>query len=60
MATPHVSAVAALIIARYPDLSPQQVADRLKSTATKLSTMGNKSHTRDYGYGLLNVESAVS
>ena len=60
MATPHVSASAALVISRDPNLSPQQVADRLKSTATKLSAMGNKPHTREYGYGLLNIESAVS
>jgi len=60
MATPHVSAAAALIIARHPNLSPQQVADRLKSTATKLSTLGKKPHTREYGYGLLNIEIAVS
>jgi subtilisin family serine protease len=60
MATPHISAAAALIIARHPNLSPQQIADRLKSTATKLSAMGNKPHTREYGSGLLNIESAVS
>jgi len=40
----HVNAAAALIIARHPNLSPQQMADRLKSTATKLSAMGNKPH----------------
>jgi subtilisin family serine protease len=60
MATPHVSAAAALILARYPDLSPQQVAQRLTSTARKLTAMGNRAFTREYGYGLLNLESAVS
>jgi subtilisin family serine protease len=60
MATPHVTAVAALILARHPDFTPAQVRERLISTATKLSAMGSKNKTNEYGYGLLNVEQAVS
>lgn len=60
MATPHVTAAAALVIASNPNLSPQQVAERLKSTATKVSAMGGKSKTNEFGYGLLNVQAAVS
>jgi subtilisin family serine protease len=60
MATPHVTAAAALVIASDPNLSPQQVAEKLKSTATKLPAMGGKSFTREFGYGLLNVQAAVS
>jgi subtilisin family serine protease len=60
MATPHVAATAALILARQPALSPQQVAHVLKTTATKLPAMENKNRTHEYGYGLLNVKSAVS
>jgi len=36
MAAPHVAALAALILARSPGLTPDGVATRLKSTATKL------------------------
>ncbi|MEN3333297.1 MAG: hypothetical protein V7641_2662 [Blastocatellia bacterium] len=60
MATPHVSAAAALILAANPDLSPQQVAERLQSTATKLRAMGDKGSSQEYGYGLLNIENALS
>lgn len=59
MATPHVTAAAALVIASNPNLSPQQVAERLKSTATKVSAMGGKPFTKEFGYGLLNVQAAV-
>ena len=60
MATPHVTAVAALILAINPDFTPAQVRERLISTATKLSAMGNKTRTDEYGHGLLNVERALS
>jgi hypothetical protein len=60
MATPHVSAVAALILAANPGLSPQQVADKLVSTASKVPAMKGQNITPEYGHGLLNVESAVS
>jgi subtilisin family serine protease len=60
MATPHVAAVAALILAINPDFTPAQVRERLISTATKLSAMGNKKKTKELGYGLLNMERALS
>jgi subtilisin family serine protease len=60
MATPLVSAVAALILAINPDFTPAQVRERLISTATKLSAMENKTKTDEYGHGLLNVERALS
>ncbi len=60
MATPHVAAVAALILAANPDFTPAQVRERLISSATKLSAMGNKAKTNEYGHGLLNVEAALS
>ncbi|HEY6046753.1 MAG TPA: S8 family serine peptidase, partial [Pyrinomonadaceae bacterium] len=60
MATPHVTAVAALILAVNPDFTPAQVRERLISTATKLSVMGNKTKTDEYGHGLLNVGRALS
>jgi subtilisin family serine protease len=60
MAAPHVTAVAALILAINPDFTPAQVRERLISTATKLSPMGKKTKTNEYGHGLLNVERALS
>ncbi len=60
MATPHVTAAAALVIARDPTRGPKQVADRLKSTATKVPAMSGKSFTNEFGSGLLNVQAAVS
>ncbi len=60
MATPQVTAVAALIIAANPTFTPAQVRERLISTATKLSAMGNKNRTNEYGHGLLNVQKALS
>ena len=60
MATPHVSAGAALVLSRHPNFDSKQVADRLKDTATKLPKMKGKKETRDYGAGLLNLKDAVS
>lgn len=60
MATPHVTAAAALVIAKHPDFSPQQVGERLKATATKLSAMAGKARTAEHGAGLLNLKDAVS
>ncbi len=60
MAAPHVTAVAALILAVNPNFTPAQVRERLISTATKLTAMGNKTSTDEYGYGLLNIERALS
>ena len=59
MATPHVSAAAALVIAtgiigRRP--SPDAVTKRLEATAHDLGTPGYDSR---YGYGLLNAAAAT-
>ncbi|HEX7312631.1 MAG TPA: S8 family serine peptidase [Pyrinomonadaceae bacterium] len=60
MATPHVAAAAALVLARFPNLTPRRVLERLTSTAIKVSAMGGKKFTNEYGHGLLDVRSAVS
>lgn len=60
MATPQVSAVAALVLAANPTFTPAQVRKRLISTATKLNAMKGKSKTNEYGFGLLNLKAAVS
>jgi subtilisin family serine protease len=60
MASPHVAAAAALVIARNPGFTPKQVRDRLVETATKIAGMGGKPFTTEFGHGLLNVKGAVS
>jgi hypothetical protein len=64
MACPHVSGVAALLLSRNPTLSQQQVAEVICSTARKirepfvyLKEYGT--WDQDYGYGLIDAESAV-
>jgi serine protease len=61
MAAPHVSAIAALIIAsgvigKHPTVA--QIVDRLTATATPLGANGND--TRHYGAGLVNAAKATA
>jgi subtilisin family serine protease len=55
-AAPLVSGVAALIRARYPDLSAAQVVNRIVGTARDAGAPGFDTL---YGYGVLDVASAV-
>jgi serine protease len=60
MATPHVSATAALIIASGvigPHPTPAQIEARLKATARDLGPPGRDSR---YGYGLVDAARAVT
>jgi subtilisin family serine protease len=59
MATPHVTAAVALILARRPNYGPRDVARHLQQTATKLPAMKNRKKTKEYGSGLLDLEAAV-
>lgn len=54
MAAPHVSAVAALLKAQEPQLSPAQIRARLIATATPPERRNN-----DKGYGILNAARAL-
>lgn len=56
-ASPHVSATAALVLAKYPGLSPGEVRDHLMATAEPLSTIDPAG---DYGEGLVDAEAAVN
>ncbi|MFB3881407.1 MAG: S8 family serine peptidase [Armatimonadota bacterium] len=56
MAAPHVSGVAALVIAAHPDWSNSQVRSRLRSTATDLGAVGRDSY---FGYGLVDAAAAA-
>ena len=60
MAAPHVSALAALIIATKvlgPDPQPAEVEARLKATARDL---GQPGYDRRYGYGLIDARAALT
>jgi subtilisin family serine protease len=55
MAAPFVAALAALIRAKYPDFSAEQVRDRMEETAQSLSPQ-----SADWvGKGLIDVEQAL-
>ena len=56
MATPHASAVAALVKGANPALSVTQMKDILRSTAADLGTSG---YDTTYGYGIVNAQAAV-
>lgn len=56
MATPHVSAAAAIVWSRWPHLSAHQVMDVLLASATDLGEPGVDAV---YGHGLLNMEAAM-
>ncbi|MDP9849116.1 S8 family peptidase [Streptosporangium lutulentum] len=56
-ATALVSGVAALIKAKYPDISPQMVSQALTSTATSTPTVGYDDHV---GFGVVNASAALT
>jgi len=56
MATPHVSAVVALMMQKNSTLAPDQVTSKLTSTATDLGKAG---YDTSYGYGIVNALAAV-
>jgi subtilisin family serine protease len=55
--TALVSGVAALMRARYPDMSAAEVVDRLTRTATDRGAKGRDDY---YGYGVLNPVAALT
>jgi serine protease len=61
MATPHVTGVAALILARARaagnNLTPEQLKEELRLTAQDL---GDKGRDDQFGYGLINAHAAVA
>jgi hypothetical protein len=60
MATPHVTAAAAMLAAKRPSWTPAQLRERLTGTAIRLPEMGIKSWTETFGSGLLNLRAALS
>ncbi len=58
MATPHVSAAAALVLADDPTLTSAKVIKRLQQTADKVPGMTKRPNDR-FGWGRLNIEAAL-
>ena len=56
MAAPHVSGVAALILASHPTFSPEQVRQVLRTTATDLGDAGKDTA---FGYGRIHAAAAT-
>ncbi len=57
MASPHVSAAAALMLSEDNSLTNDQIKWVLQNTAIDLGPAGKDN---DYGYGLLNIEAAIN
>jgi subtilisin family serine protease len=56
MAAPHVAGVAALVLARHPELTSDQVRQILRASATDLGPAGKDAQ---YGYGRVDAARAV-
>lgn len=56
MACPHVAGLAALIIQKYPGISPINVKKRIATTSTDL---GSREFDITYGFGLINCDKAT-
>lgn len=56
MAAPHVSALAALLLAQHPEWTPDQVQDRMESTARDLGKPGRDPH---FGEGRIDFARAL-
>lgn len=59
-ASPIVAAAAGLLISQDSTLTPTQIKSALTSSATKLAAMNGSTKTDQYGYGLLNMNAALS
>ncbi|MFI1732703.1 type VII secretion-associated serine protease mycosin [Streptomyces acidicola] len=59
-ATAYVSATAALVRAKYPDLTAGQVINRLIKSASFLGHKGLKAPDEEYGYGIIRPYQAVT
>ncbi|MBL7254309.1 S8 family peptidase [Paractinoplanes lichenicola] len=57
MASPHVAAVAALLKAYQPALTPDQVQSALETSAVDLGTKGRDN---DFGYGRIDAAAALA
>ncbi|MDO0937016.1 type VII secretion-associated serine protease mycosin [Streptomyces sp. DG2A-72] len=59
-ATAYVSATAALVRSKFPDLTAGQVINRLIKSASFLGHKGLKAPDEEYGYGIIRPRQAVT
>jgi serine protease AprX len=59
MSSPHIAGVAAVLVQANPRLSPRQVQDALKATATRVSGDDGTVLSYQVGYGHVNLDKAV-
>jgi chitodextrinase len=57
MATPHVAGLAALLLAKNPNLTNEEIRQILRTGADDLGTAGKD---RDYGYGRINAAGSMN
>jgi subtilisin family serine protease len=55
MATPHVTATAAMALAKYGSLAAAAMKERLQQSADKVPGMHGQDFTKEYGAGRLNL-----
>jgi subtilisin family serine protease len=60
MASPHVAAAAALLLAKSPGLTPAAVKTKLQSSAVKVPAMGGAAFTNGFGAGRLDLVNLLS
>ena len=51
MASPHVAGAAALLLSKYPELTPMEVRNQLEETAND----GGRGYTEELGYGVIDL-----
>ena len=56
MATPHVTAAVALLLAEKGEIGPAAVRKALEGASDKVAGMGGRDFHPDYGFGRLNLE----
>ena len=55
MASPHVAAAAALLLAKNGSLTPAQIKTKLETSAVKVAGMQGQNFTTEYGHGRLDL-----
>ena len=55
MASPHVAAAVALLLAKNGAMTPAAVKQKLQAVAVKVPGMQGQNFTQQYGYGRLDL-----
>ncbi|MEJ7795329.1 MAG: S8 family serine peptidase [Nocardioides sp.] len=59
MSSPHIAGAAAVLVGANPNLTPAQVQDALKATASPMTAEGERLDSWQVGYGHVNLDRAV-